>query len=89
MPDNDSGSKVAFHELALELKRLGVNVKEVKLPADILEDTWDIKDGFPEGVTIDDYRQWINDAETPIKEIQKIFLILKKMQTMEVCSYRR
>jgi hypothetical protein len=78
MPDNDSGSKIAFHELALELKRLGVNVKEVKLPADILEDTWDIKDGFPEGVTIDDYRQWINDAETPIKRDPKDFSDLKE-----------
>jgi hypothetical protein len=67
MPDNDSGSKDAFHQLALHLKKEGINVKEVKLPNDILPDTWDVKDGFPEGVTIDDYKQWIDEAETPIE----------------------
>jgi len=64
-PDFDKG-KIAFKQLTLALIDLGINAKLVNLPTDIgLPLGWDIKDKFPEGVSIADVKEWIANAETP------------------------
>ncbi len=72
VPDNDADGRKQFKELTLYLCQLGINAKYVKLPSQELPNAWDIKDGF-EGTkfTIDDYKQWIDEATTPKKRENK------------------
>ena len=73
VPDNDFGGESAFKELALELVDMGINAKFVSFPNDFKKEAkqgWDIANAFPKGFSIDDYKQWIEEAKTPIKRIK-------------------
>jgi len=77
-PDYDDG-KIAFKKIALKLISMGINAKLVEIPTDLkIPLSWDIKDPFPKGITLDDVKGWIANAQTPIPRKENDFSNLQE-----------
>ena len=81
IPDNEHASEFAFNNLMCELLDMGIDSRLVRFPVDFkkaAKDGWDIADAFPKGFTIDDYKQWIEEAKAPRKREPNDYSDLKQ-----------